>query len=176
MFAQLTPDQSAEAWKVFLNLGAVGVIAFAALSFVAMVIWTLWVVLRRLARKYLPELFEETINTLRSVREFQEGIAKNQELSVANLKELIRLSATSVERDNDIKEILRVKLDPSGHGFKNHTFSSARIEEFLGLSLDLLEEWLEKDSDMALKLDWRAHIVAMRKSLQSHQKMPDSQS
>jgi len=182
MIAQMS-TQTTEAWKVFLNLGAVGVIAFATLSFVAMVVWTLWTVFKRIAQRYLPELFDEAVNTIRAVRESQEGIAKNQELSTKNqelsaasLAELAKLGIAAAKREEGLESILKTKMDPAGVGYRNHVFSSARIEEFLSLSLDLLEEWLEKDTNVALKLDWKTHISAMRKSLQNIQKTPEPMS
>lgn len=166
MVFAVTTEQSAEAWQVFLNFGVVGIIAFVTLSFVALVIWTFWILAKRVVVKYFPELFDETVKTIRSVRESQEGIVTNQKIAVDTLSKIVDLHQTSKDRQEDLATIIKSKMDPLGAGYKDHVFSSTRVEAFLSMGLDILEQWLDKDDNAALKLDWKHHINGMRESLE----------
>jgi hypothetical protein len=162
----LNQEQTQDAWHVFLNVGIAGIIAFMVLMFMGLVLWTLWLISKKLIAKYLPEFIEEVIKTIRSVRESQTGIVETQRLHGENLVKLVDLSAQNQRRDEELGSVLKAKMDPFGKNYKDHAFSASRVEEFLLLSLNMIEEYLNREADPTIRVEWRKHLEAMRRSLQ----------
>lgn len=171
VLAQLTPEQTVEAWKAYANFGIVGILAFVLFMFLVGCLGLFFWFVKRTVTAYLPVLISKAVEALDSVRKSQEGILQTQQVLASQGRKMNELHEVANERSEAIISLLQVKLDPAGRYYTAHPFSAMRVEGFLLCSLDLLEDYLKSEPDLQMKADWSKHLAAMRESLK-HREVP----
>lgn len=168
LFAQEAAQQAApivqvvhkEAWEKYLDYGGWVVIAVACLSL-------MYKLCNALIDK-IPIVVTRAVEFINSVDDRQERLTQTMTKNTENQSSLVSLHQQSNTTVGQLADAIKAKLDPVGKAFKNHYFSAARVEEFLSLSLDALQDFV-KSAPPDVQVDWKRHIDAMRKSLDREQ-------
>jgi hypothetical protein len=150
LYAQVEnmPDELVrDGWKYALNLGLSGIIFFLVVAFIVLILWFML----KGARHYVPMFLDQGLAAFTQVAETQPLIIESQSETLKAIKQLTDLHAKGSETTASIATILQQTADPYGFKYKDHVFSSTRLEEFLIALLELLGTAAKDEDDEAIK-------------------------
>lgn len=159
-------ETKTEILKTALNYGFLGLGGLILLGFFAIVLYVVFLAIRSLFNKHLPGFFDDARAAFNVVRDSQTGIAQNQTHLVSAVNELKTLAAQGEQKHAQLVELAKRHGDPLGDDWRDHVFSSTRVESFLLELIDLGDWFLKREDDIETKRVVADAMDSMRSALQ----------